>query len=234
MTYIDDIDDEEIVPCGYTMPSHFNCNHFGMDCCKCCKPQSTKVLCQRGPAGPPGPRGATGPRGGGGAIIPYASGIPIIMGTIGNLAGIPSFIGFGSSAPGLTALGNIIDLTNAAGTLTNFAFSVPRDGVIESIAAFFSATAALDIANTQIIITARLYSSPTPNNIFTPIPGAVVTLTPLTGPVSVGEISTGLLKGLTIPVTAGTRILMVFSATASGESLVNAVIGYASAGVSIL
>jgi hypothetical protein len=38
---------------------------------------------------------------------------------------------------------------------------------------------------------------------------------------------------LAIPVTAQTRLLLVFSATATGLSLVNTIVGYASAGVTI-
>jgi hypothetical protein len=38
---------------------------------------------------------------------------------------------------------------------------------------------------------------------------------------------------LAIPVTAQTRLLLVFSATAAGLSLINTVTGYASAGVTI-
>jgi BclB C-terminal domain-containing protein len=79
-----------------------------------------------------------------------------------------------------------------------------------------------------------LYSSTTPDNTFTPIPGALVTLAPpLTGVLGVGTISNGLTTGLTIPVTPQTRLLMVFSATATGASLINTVIGYASAGITI-
>lgn len=82
---------------------------------------------------------------------------------------------------------------------------------------------------------AQLYSSATPDNIFSPIPGTAVTLAPaLTGVlVPPGTTSNGILTGLNIPVTAQTRLLLVFSATATGLTLVNTVAGYGSAGVSI-
>ena len=68
----------------------------------------------------------------------------------------------------------------------------------------------------------------------TAIPGTLVTLTPsLTGILSIGAISKGLLTGLAIPVPAQTRLMLVLTATASGLSLINTVAGYASAGVSI-
>ncbi len=184
-----------------------------------------------GLTGVTGPTGATGS----GAIIPFASGLPVALTTIlGGLVGTSSMVGFGSSATGVSIVGGIIDLTGAAGTLLNFAFSVPRDGTITSIAAFFSTTVALSLVGSTIEITAQLYSSPTPNNSFTAVPGAVVTLAPpLTNILAIGEISNGISSGLAIPVTAGTRLLLLFSATATGISLINTVAGYASAGLTI-
>ena len=76
----------------------------------------------RGIPGPTGPTGATGPTGvaGTGAIIPFASGTPVVLTTIaGGLAGLPAFVGFGSSAQDITLLGSTIDITNASGTLSN-------------------------------------------------------------------------------------------------------------------
>ena len=193
-----------------------------------------------GATGITGATGATGPTGATGAngstsIIPLASGLPISLTTIATgLAGIPAFIGFGSSAPGLTILGSNIDLTNPSGTLSNFAFSMPRAGTITSLSAYFSTTAALSLLGSSITIRAQLYVSNTPNNVFTPIPGAIVNLAPaLSGTISIGTISSGITTGLSIPVTAQSRLLMVYSAQASGLSLVNTVVGYASAGIEI-
>lgn len=195
---------------------------------------ATGITGPTGNTGPTGPTGTTGTAGAS-AIIPFSSGIPLTMTTIaGGLAGTPSLVGFGSSAPSVGILGSTIDLTNAAGTLTNFAFSVPRNGIITAISAFFSTTAALSLAGSTVTVTAQLYRSATPNNIFSPIPGAVVTLSPpLTGTISIGNLSSGITTGLNIPVTAQTRLLMVFSASASGVSLINTVVGYASAGIAI-
>ncbi|CAM4382813.1 exosporium glycoprotein BclB-related protein [Paenibacillus xylanexedens] len=191
-----------------------------------------------GVTGATGLTGVTGVTGatGSGAIIPFASGGPAILTTIlGGLVGTTSLIGFGSSATGVSILGGTIDLTGTiVGPLINFAFSVPRDGVITSIAAYFSTTAALALVGSTVTITAQLFSSPTPNNAFTAVPGAVVTLAPpLTGIIALGSISNGITTGLAIPVTAQTRLLLVFSATAAGLTLVNTVVGYASGGVNI-
>eukprot|EP01133_Synstelium_polycarpum_P010054 gene10054-11728_t len=164
-----------------------------------------------------------------GSIIPYASGAPVVLTTIaGGLVGTTSVVGFGSSFPGVSLLGGSIDATG----ITNFAFSMPSSGTIKSISAYFSNTVALALVGSTVTITAQLYSSSTPNNTFTPIPGASVTLAPSqTGVLSIGSVSNGITSGLSIPVTPETRLLMVFSATAVGLSLVNTVTGYASAGV---
>jgi BclB C-terminal domain-containing protein len=150
--------------------------------------------------------------------------------------GTTSLIGFGSSATGIPLVGGIIDLTGTAlGPIINFAFSAPRDGTITSVAAFFSVTVALALVGTTVTITAELFSSTTPDNTFTAVPGTSVTLAPaLTGVVALGAVSNGILTGLAIPVTAETRLLLVFSATAAGVTLINTITGYASAGITIV
>ncbi|WP_304441266.1 hypothetical protein [Cellulosilyticum sp. I15G10I2] len=96
---------------------------------------STGLAGATGPTGFTGPTGDTGPIGAG-AIIPFASGLPVAITTIAEgLVGTPAFIGFGSSGESVTVLGASIDLTGGPGLLTNLAFSVPRDGTIISIAA---------------------------------------------------------------------------------------------------
>lgn len=187
--------------------------------------------------GADGATGATGATGvaGSGAIIPFASGLPVSVTTIaGGLAGLPAFVGFGSSAQGLTVLSSTIDITNASGTLSNFAFQVPRDGMITSFSAFFSTTVLLSLIGSTVTVRAQIYQSATPNNVFSPIAGTLINLAPsFSGVVSVGTLLNGALTGLNIPVTAQTRLMLVFSASASGVSLLNTVVGYASAGLSI-
>lgn len=190
-----------------------------------------------GATGATGTTGATGVTGvpGTGAIIPFASGVPVLLTTLaGGLVGTGGLIGFGNSAPTVSALGATIDLTGAAGLLLNMAFSMPRNGIITSISAYFSTTIALSLIGATATIQAQLWESTTPNNTFTPIPGAIVTLAPsLSGIVAIGTISHGATTGLSIPVTTETRLLMVFSVTTTGLTLGTTVAGYASAGVAI-
>ncbi|MED3552023.1 exosporium glycoprotein BclB-related protein [Cytobacillus praedii] len=194
----------------------------------------------QGPAGAPGLPGPPGTPGipGASAIIPYASGLPVALSTVlGGVAATQGLIGFGSSGPIVSVLGAPIDLTGAGGTLVDFAFSMPRAGIITSISAFFSTTLAVDLLTSTVTIRAQLYRSATPlSNVFNPIPGAIVTLAPsLSGIIGLGITSAGNTPpGLAIPVAQGDRLLMVFSAEETGGiPIAAALAGYASAGVAI-
>ncbi|WP_081383876.1 exosporium glycoprotein BclB-related protein [Paenibacillus sp. FSL R5-0636] len=204
-------------------------------------PGAVGVAGATGATGDPGAVGATGITGvtgatGNGAIIPLASGGPIIMTTVlGGLVGTTSLVGFGSSATGISLVGGNVDLTGTLlGPLINFAFSTPRAGVITSLAAYFSNTIALSLLGTTINVTAQLYQSATPNNTFTAIPGALVALPPITDTINLGTFVNGITNDINFAVTPQTRLLMVFSATATGLTLVNTVTGYASAGFTIV
>lgn len=166
-----------------------------------------------------------------GSIIPFASGNLVTLTTVsGGLAGTQALIGFGAN--GIAALvGDTIDITG----LSDVSFSMPRDGILTSVAAYFSVGADVSLVGSTVTITAQLYSSPTPDDVFSPVPGAIVTLSPpLTGAVSVGDNLSGISIELSRYLTAGTRLLMVFSAEVTDGNDIDTIInGYASAGISI-
>jgi len=138
-------------------------------------------------------------------------------------------VGFGGSASAV-ASGPFIDLTSQP----NFAFSMPRDGTITSVAAFFSTSTAQSLLATTLTVTAQLFESTAPDNSFVPVAGTNVILSPpLTGVVGIGTVSKGIVTGLNIPVTAQTRLVMVYFVNASGVFLVDTISGYAGAGVNI-
>ncbi len=150
-----------------------------------------------------------------------------------------SIVGFGGEVDLNTVhiLGiEVIPLVGGPAQNVNFAFSAPRDGTITSIAAYFSSSE--DQFWTQhsdvVTVQAQLWSSTVPNNVFTQVPGAVVTLAPAYGlGAPTGTVCHGITTGLSIPVTPETRFIMVFSATTFPPTDVNTVKGYASAGVTI-
>jgi BclB C-terminal domain-containing protein len=151
--------------------------------------------------------------------------------TPNGLPNTGSALGFGSSLTGINVTTGIIDDTFLSGT---YAFSMPDEGTITSIAAYFSSTTSLLLDGSTITITAEIYTSSTPNNDFTAVPGGIVTLSPaLTGALSPGIISNGIATGLSIPVTAQTRVLVAFSINVSGLPNVYTVTGFANAGIKI-
>lgn len=222
---------------------------------------NSQASCKRpdqGPPGPTGPTGPTGPSGGptgptgatgstgatgatgmgfvGSAIIPYASGTPIFLNSsLDDEINTSGLIAFGSSIDGIdTSGGTLIDLSAFGSGMPpalSMAFSMPTDGTINAISAYFSAFAGITLTG-NVTITAQLYSSSTPNDEFTPIPGATVTLAPsITGSIVLNAISNGITTGLNIPVTAQTRLLMVFTATGGTDT--DVITGYACGGVQI-
>ena len=169
---------------------------------------------------------------GGGAIIPYASGAPAVMTTVlGGLLNTGTVLGFGSSATGVTALGGFIDGTS----LINMAFTVPRAGTVSSISGTFSSTAAVVLIGSTVTIRGQLYQALPGTNTFVAVPGATVDMAPAaTGVISVGTVSSGTTALAPFPVAAGTRLLLVFSASVTaGLDIATVITGYVSAGVGI-
>jgi BclB C-terminal domain-containing protein len=165
-----------------------------------------------GPTGPTGDTGPTGPTGdtgapGEGAIIPFASGTPVsLTGLAGNLVGTVAEIGFGSNVPGLTLVVGSLDLAG----LTNLAFTMPRDGTLTDLNVYLRVTAGLALL-ADINFTVQVYQSTAPDEIFTPVPGAAVSIV-LPGNLIVGQIFSAS-ASFSEPVTEGTRLLLVASAT---------------------
>jgi collagen type I alpha len=202
---------------------------------------ATGVTGATGASGPTGATGATGTTGatgatgstGAGAILMSGSGSPAQLTTVsgglsGNVSEIPAE-GIGVTN-GVTESGSTIDVTDT----DNQAEIMPRDGTITSVSAYFSTSAAQSLVGTTVTVTAQLFESNTPDDTFTPVPGAIVTLAPaFTGVLAVGTIANGTTTGLSIPVTNQTRMMVVFSATAAGVTLINTVSGYADAGIGI-
>jgi BclB C-terminal domain-containing protein len=213
------------------MSSNFCCPRcFNRICC--CPPVNQG---SRGPQGFQGPQGPQGLRGipGASAIIPFASGTPVALSSVlGGLLDTAGLIGFGSSTDGVSIAGGIIAL--GVGLLNDFAFVVPRAGTITSISGFFSSTVGLIASTSPVTVRAELWRSTTPaSSTFNPT-GAFVNLAPTYGPGIVGAginaIGTAP-QGL--PVSAGDKLLMVFSIVGSTATIADALTGFASAGVAI-
>ncbi len=135
-------------------------------------------------------------------------------------------IGFGDSGTVNEVIGNPINLTGGAGQNLNFALSVPRDGTITSIASLFSVAVTIPLT-TISTITARVYISTPPSIIFTQVAAIPLPVLPA-GAVPGTSVSD--VAPLSIPVSAGDRLLIVFSAESTSNGTID---GYASAGLTI-
>jgi BclB C-terminal domain-containing protein len=183
-----------------------------------------------GPAGATGATGATGTPGAG-AIIPFASGVPVALTSVlGGLLDTGALIGFGSSFDGVTIGGGTITLNPGIGGVFDFAFVAPRAGIVSSISAFFSTTVAA-IIGTSVTVRAELYTAPAASNTFSPS-GAFVLLSPTLGPIiNLFEVSTGT-AATALPVATGDKLLLVFSID-TAVSVLTTLVGFASAGIAI-
>ena len=197
-----------------------------------------------GATGPTGPTGATGLAGvtgatgltgatgatgaaGGGAIIPFASGTTPAALVNALIANTGTLLGFGFSQPGIGLAGGT-SITLALG-VGDYAFVAPRDGVITSLAGFFSATAALSpLSPVQVQI--QILTAPAASNTFT-VQGAPLLLTPAFAAIAIGSTASGIIPEA-IPVVAGDKILLYVSLTAA--SPIAAVAGFVSAGINIV
>jgi len=165
-----------------------------------------------------------------GAIIPFSSGIvPVVLVSLATgLIDTVSLVGFGTSVPGVSLAGVNIDLT-AAGTTE--AFTVPRPGTITSISATLATVGALTLTGTATV-RAQIYRAVQGSNVFSPT-AAFVDLLPTLPALAIapGTIVSGN-ANVSVPVSTGDRLLMVFSVTTSG--VVATVTGNASAGINIV
>jgi BclB C-terminal domain-containing protein len=187
-----------------------------------------------GATGATGVTGATGSTGaaGAGAMFASSSGTPAVATTIaGGLIGTVTVLPLSGSTSltGISPIAGSIDLTGAAAGQP-----LARDGTITAVTGFASTTVALSLVGTTVTQTISVWQSTTPDNVYTPIAGTEVVLAPsLTGIIAIGSVSSGILTGLSIPVTAGTNLIVVYSVTSTGVSLINTVVGHVGAGVSI-
>ncbi len=124
---------------------------------------------------------------------------------LGGAVGIPSIIGFGTSMVGVTLVGNTLTLP----VLSNFAFMVPRTGILTAISAYFGSNVGLSLGTT--VVSAEVYKASGNSNIYT---ATAVKVNLTFSGITVGAIQTGTASGFSIAVNPGDRLLMVFTASA--------------------
>ncbi len=165
----------------------------------------------------------------GSAIIPFSSGDSVAVTSLAlGLVGLPAFIGFGNSQQGLVALGATIDLFG----LDNYSFSMPRDGVLTSLAVQFTATLGLNLGlGESVTLRTEIYRNTGLDNTFAPT-GVAVDI-PITSTLAIGAVLKGSNSGFNVPVNAGDRLLLVSSITTQGLAIATTLTGQYSAGLGI-
>ena len=125
---------------------------------------------------------------------------------------------------------------NTSGLLDSVSFTMPRDGIITSIGATFSTTLPISISNAALTLRTSLYAAAANSNLFTELPGTSVDLAPtLSGVIPTDQVFSQINSSLSVPVNAGTRLMLVFRLIITSGDLVSTVIlsGTSSAGIRI-
>lgn len=175
-------------------------------------------------------------------MIPFSSGSPVALADNGSgSVGIPVFVAFGNSTPGVANLSSPIDLTGGTGGVAaNMAFSAPRNGTAVTLNAFFNVTTAPALlSDGSYIITAELYTNngaPTPTQFIELSPAVSVVLPTISSSLSlipVGANVSGSTSVLMNPINMGDRLLLVISVTATGGAQGVTLNGFISGGLTL-
>ncbi|CAM5195730.1 BclB domain-containing protein OS=Lysinibacillus sphaericus OX=1421 GN=LS41612_01905 PE=4 SV=1 [Lysinibacillus sphaericus] len=167
----------------------------------------------------------------GGSIIPFSSGVtPVVLTSlVTGLIATPSLIGFGTAVPGVTLVGNTLDLS---GVVTE-AFTVPRAGSITGLSASFSATVAIALVGSTTV-TATIYRAPAGGTTYTATDATVNLAPAFTGAIALGATAFGSGSFAPVAVSAGDKLIMVYSITTTGVAVAQVLTGTASAGITIV
>ncbi|CAM5190228.1 BclB domain-containing protein OS=Lysinibacillus sphaericus OX=1421 GN=LS41612_01905 PE=4 SV=1 [Lysinibacillus sphaericus] len=141
----------------------------------------------------------------------------------------PSLIGFGTAVPGVTLVGNTLDLS---GVVTE-AFTVPRAGSITGLSASFSATVAIALVGSTTV-TATIYRAPAGSTTYTATDATVNLAPAFTGAIALGATAFGSGSFSPVAVSAGDKLIMVYSITTTGVAVAQVLTGTASAGITIV
>lgn len=169
-----------------------------------------------------------------GSVIPYASGTsPVVLSTTATgVARIGAMIGFGSSSSNLALQGSIVA---ANATVGDFAFTAPRNLTLTSLYFDYTNTLAVTlITATSLVVRVQVYEAPTGSNTYSPLAlFATGTLPAPSFVVSAGQTTHGHAFA-SIPIVAGTRLLLVASVTAPSATALTVTTGILSAGLGFL
>jgi Collagen triple helix repeat (20 copies) len=185
---------------------------------------------QAGPAGPQGPTGPEGPQGDDGPPGPASPGT-LFAASSGDPATVTTDVSGDASTLSLLPLSGVDVVTGvvAGGTIdltTERALAQPlaRAGTITAVNFRVSLTSNVFIPAGTATLSAQLASAPAGSNSFITVPGSQVTI-PLTGFSPPGTTFVASASGLSIPVSAGTQLVMLISAEDVPNLTIDAAVG---------
>jgi BclB C-terminal domain-containing protein len=155
-----------------------------------------------------------------------------VIGGAGNTVAVLPISGAGSVS-NVSIAGGTIDATNSA--IAGLAQPITGDHTLTSLDGYFTNTSAMSLVGSTLQLRVELWTSSTPDNVFTPVPGASCTLAPaLTGVIAIGIVTNCATTGLSIPITNQTQaILVVRSNVVAGLDTTSTLNGYWSAGLTL-
>jgi BclB C-terminal domain-containing protein len=155
----------------------------------------------------------------------------VLGGFLNTVAVLP--ISGAGSASNVSVVGGTIDATNS--NVAGLAQPITGNHTLTSLDGYFTNTSAMSLVGSTLELRVELWTSSTPDNVFTPVPGASCTLNPsLTGILAIGTVTNCTTTGLSIPIANQTQaILVVRSNVVAGLDTASTLNGYWSAGLTL-
>jgi len=162
----------------------------------------------------------------------YASGSPLTMVTlISGLASTGAVIGADNSAISISVAATNVDLTGGSGQNINMAQQAGKNGVLTSLSVVFSGVTSLTLVAATATVKVQLYSAAANSNTFAPTSASVNVSLPSN--VALGTLVNAQATGLNVPISQGTRYLLVASLTTTGLAIATTVTAYIGATAAI-
>lgn len=133
-----------------------------------------------------------------------------VLGGLGGKFAILPMQGYGG-ANSVGLLNPTVDLLNEASV--GVGQIAPRDMTVTDIRGSFALSSAVTLVGSTATIALQMYSAPEGTNTYTPVAGAVCTMAPaFTGLLAIGSSTDCATTGLSIPIDAGTKLVLIGTA----------------------
>lgn len=135
---------------------------------------------------------------------------------------------FGQSAPTTGVFSANLQLNEPT-----YAFTVAENATINAMAFSFNTIGPLSLVGSEMNVYANIYVAPKDSNTFSLHSNGKMLIGSFTDLVAIGTYKNNIKSNLNIPLHAGDRVLVVISAESTGLTLISAIAGYVSGGISL-